>query len=58
MCEAEAPDLFEVGDDGSLSILDDAPDVESRHALWAAIEACPTEALSLEEHEPAGADGP
>jgi ferredoxin len=49
MCEAEAPDVFEVGDDGSLQILDESPGEEKRAELEAAVEACPTEALSIAE---------
>ena len=49
MCEAEAPDLFELQDDGSLVILDDQPSEEQRAEAEAAVEACPTEALSIVE---------
>jgi ferredoxin len=47
MCEAEAPDLFQVEDDGSLAILVEEPTAEQRERAEAACEACPTEALSL-----------
>lgn len=47
MCEAEAPEVFEVRDDGSLVVLDQAPGAELRAELRAAVDACPTEALSL-----------
>lgn len=49
MCEAEAPDLFEVQDDGSLTVLNDQPSDEQREEAEAACESCPTEALSLVE---------
>jgi ferredoxin len=49
MCEAEAPDLFEVQDDGSLTVLDEKPGDDQREALEAAVAACPTEALSIAE---------
>jgi ferredoxin len=49
MCEAEAPDLFEVQDDGSLTVLNDHPGAGDREAAEAAVMACPTEALSLVE---------
>lgn len=49
MCEAEAPDLFELQDDGSLAVLDDTPGSEHREAAEAACKACPTEAISLVE---------
>jgi ferredoxin len=49
MCEAEAPDLFEIDDEGTLVVLDERPEEEQRSALQAAVEACPTEALSIAE---------
>jgi ferredoxin len=48
MCEA--PELFEVQDDGSLSVLDDnPPSARLIEAARAACEARPAEALSLVE---------
>ncbi|HEY1973453.1 MAG TPA: ferredoxin [Pseudonocardia sp.] len=49
MCEAEAPDLFEVQDDGSLKVLNACPAQDQREAAEAAVESCPTEALSIVE---------
>lgn len=49
MCEAEAPDLFEVQQDGSLVLLCERPSPDRLAAARAAVEACPTEALSLAE---------
>ena len=49
MCEAEAPDLFEVQDDGSLTVLDENPPESQREALQRAVDSCPTEALSIVE---------
>ena len=49
MCEAEAPDLFEVQDDGSLSVLNENPTDEQLAAAQAAVDSCPTEALGLVE---------
>lgn len=49
MCEAEAPDLFEVRADGSLTVLSERPCPEQRAAAEAAVSSCPTEALSLVE---------
>ena len=49
MCEAEAPELFEVQDDGSLVVLNDSPDEDARAEAGAAVESCPTEALSIVE---------
>lgn len=48
MCEAVAPELFEVGDDGALTVLDDAPAEERRTLVEQAVAACPTGALRLE----------
>lgn len=47
MCEAEAPDLFEVQADGSLLVFHENPPDEHLAAAQAAVDACPTEALSL-----------
>lgn len=47
LCEAEAPDLFEVQDDGSLTVLDEHPGEAHRVACEAAVASCPTEALRL-----------
>ncbi|MFP5019469.1 ferredoxin [Pseudonocardia phyllosphaerae] len=49
LCEAEAPELFEVNDDGSLSVLDATPSGDRRAECEAAVAACPTEALRLVE---------
>jgi ferredoxin len=49
MCEAEAPELFEVQDDGSLVILDLTPDESRRDEVEAACDACPTQALTIAE---------
>lgn len=47
MCEAEAPDLFEVQDDGSLLILATTPGEDRRAEVRAACDACPTQALAI-----------
>jgi ferredoxin len=49
MCEAVAPDLFEVGDDGALHLLVVEPPDDRRADVEEAIAACPTGALSLAE---------
>jgi ferredoxin len=49
MCEAEAPDVFEVQDDGTLALLTEHPSAAQREEAEAACLACPTEALSLVE---------
>jgi ferredoxin len=47
-CEALAPDLFEVGDDGVVELL--RPDQGGDEAVARdAVSACPTGALSLDD---------
>ena len=48
MCEAMADHFFEVGEDGYVSVLDDAPGEEHRQDVTAAVDACPVLALSLQ----------
>ncbi|MFW6773351.1 ferredoxin [Nocardioides sp. CPCC 205120] len=48
MCEAMAPDFFEVDEEGTVEVLDDAPGEEHRGDLTAAVDACPVLALSLQ----------
>lgn len=47
MCEAMAPEVFEVGEDGYVHVLDAAPAEEHRKHLRAAVAACPVSALRL-----------
>jgi ferredoxin len=47
MCEAEAPDLFEVQEDGTLLLLRESPGEDAREAAEAAVSSCPTEALRI-----------
>jgi ferredoxin len=47
MCEAMAPDFFEVGEDGYVDVLDAAPAEEHRKHVMAAVAACPVSALRL-----------
>jgi ferredoxin len=49
MCEAEAPEVFEVQDDGTLVILIETPGEAQREAVELAVDGCPTEALSIVE---------
>ncbi len=46
-CEALAPELFEVGDDGIVEVLDQAATGSEEAAANDAVSACPTRALSL-----------
>jgi ferredoxin len=47
ICEATAPDLFEVGDDGISHVLKDEVPTELVAAAREAAENCPTRALTL-----------
>ncbi len=48
MCEAMAPDFFEVDEDGVVEVLDAEPGEEHRTDLTAAVDACPVLALTLQ----------
>lgn len=48
LCEATAPDIFEIGPDGALNILIDDISEDRRTDLEQACENCPTQALSIE----------
>ena len=47
VCEATAPDLFEIGDDGISHVLKDDVPAELVAAAREAAESCPTRALTL-----------
>jgi len=47
MCEAVAPDFFEIDEDGELVLLKKDASEEEAAAVREAIQACPTEALRL-----------
>jgi ferredoxin len=49
MCEAVAPDVFEIGDDGALTILIPNPPEDRRAEIEQACADCPTNALSIED---------
>lgn len=51
MCEAEAPDLFEIQTTGELEVLTYHPSEDQREQAESAVQMCPTEALSLVEDE-------
>jgi ferredoxin len=48
MCEAMAPDFFEVGEGGTVDVLDEQPGENHRADVTAAVDACPVLALSIE----------
>ena len=47
-CEALAPDVFEVDDDGVLTVLRDEPAEGEQADVRDAVTACPTRALTLD----------
>ena len=49
LCEATAPDIFEIGADGALNIVMEEVPAERRIDLEQACENCPTQALSIED---------
>jgi ferredoxin len=46
-CEALAPDMFEVGDDGIVEIVQPLDGAAARALAADAVQVCPTRALSL-----------
>ena len=52
VCEGEAPELFEVGREMSVVVLDERPDDAHRKAAELAVKFCPTHALSIVEETP------
>ena len=49
VCMGVAPDLFEVRDDGYLYVLNENPGEDKRAELVAAVNGCPTGAISIVE---------
>ena len=47
-CEALAPDVFEVDDDGVLTLLREEPAEGGQSDVRDAVTACPTRALTLD----------
>lgn len=48
-CEGEAPDVFELDQEGKLQILQEAPPEALREQVERAIKYCPTMAIKIEE---------
>jgi ferredoxin len=44
-----APEVFEIGDDGSLHVLNEAPPESLRAKVDKAVRECPTGAISVED---------
>jgi ferredoxin len=49
MCEAVAPEFFEIGDNGALRVLNIAPADCHRAMIEEAVADCPTGALSIDD---------
>ncbi len=47
VCESEAPEVFAVGRDHQVEVLDPSPPDDQRGAVEAAVRFCPTHALSI-----------
>jgi ferredoxin len=48
MCQAAAPEVFEVRDDGFLYVLQEEPDGQLRAKVEEAARLCPTRAITIE----------
>jgi len=48
-CRGAAPELFSFAPDGSLVVLDENQPEELREAAQDAVDACPEQALSIED---------
>jgi ferredoxin len=49
MCEVEAPEVFATPKVGTVNVLVDRPPADQADAVRAAVQYCPTRALSIEE---------
>jgi len=49
LCMGIAPEVFELGDDDVLRVLDETPDESLRPKILEAIRNCPKQAISIEE---------
>ena len=49
LCVEAAPEVFEIGDDGQLHLLNEAPDQSLRAKVEKAVRECPTGAISIVE---------
>ena len=49
MCEALAPDVFEVDDDDNLNLLQEEPPEDLRPKVEEAVRRCPKQALSIQD---------
>lgn len=49
LCMSEAPEVFEVREDGFLYVLDETPDESLREKVESAAALCPTAAITVED---------
>jgi len=49
LCVETAPEVFEIGDDGALRVLNETPAEGLRATVDKAVRECPTGAISIEE---------
>ena len=49
LCVEAAPDVFEIGDDGALRVLNETPPEGLRATVDKDVRECPTGAISIEE---------
>ena len=49
LCVEAAPEVFEIGDDGELHVLNETPPEGLRAKVKEAVKGCPTGAISIEE---------
>ena len=49
LCVEAAPDVFEIGEDGNLHILDESPPEALRAKVDKAVRECPTGAISVKD---------
>jgi ferredoxin len=48
-CVTEAPEVFDVSDDGTVAVLHPRPEQHLRASVQAAVRSCPARALTLSE---------
>jgi ferredoxin len=51
VCESEAPAVFALGKNPTVTVLDEEPGEEQRRPVEAAVRFCPTSALRIDEEE-------
>ena len=49
LCVEAAPEVFEIGDDGVLHVLNETPEHSLRAKVEKAVRECPTGAIAIEE---------